>query len=343
MRDPLRHLQWSRDSLWILDQRALPGAIKWIRARDAETVARAIETLAVRGAPAIGVAAAYGVALASRERGATRRSVNGAIKRLARTRPTGFNLFSALAQMRAAVEQAHDLPTSTLDAALLIHANDELDCELMAAAGLTLFKRRERVLTYCNTGALATGGIGTALGVIKTAYAAKRVSEVVACETRPVGQGARLTVWECARAGIPVTLICDNMAAALMSQGQVDRVLVGADRIARNGDTSNKIGTLSIALLAHAHQIPFHVVAPHSTFDFSLRSGTAITIEERDSGEVTGITPGLDRVRGYRVWNPAFDVTPGRLVTSFVTAEGIWSPPFTRRSRFNATEGADRG
>jgi methylthioribose-1-phosphate isomerase len=341
MRDPLKHLQWERGALWLLDQRALPGRIVWIRARDAETVAGAIETLAVRGAPAIGIAAAYGVALAAREHGATSRTVGAAIRRLARTRPTGYNLFNALAQMEAAVASAHDLKSATLDAALRIHANDELDCDLMAAAGVTLFKRREGVLTYCNTGALATGGIGTALGVIKTAFAAKRITEVFACETRPVGQGARLTIWECVRAGVPVTLICDNMAASLMTGGKVDRVLVGADRIARNGDTSNKIGTLSLAMLARAYKIPFHVVAPTSTFDASLATGKQIKIEERAAEEITRATRGLERVRGYRVWNPAFDVTPGRLVTSFVTEQGIVRPPFTGRSLFNATAGSN--
>jgi methylthioribose-1-phosphate isomerase len=209
-----------------------------------------------------------------------------------------------------------------------IHHEDAHSCLAMARNGLSLFSRSECVLTYCHTGALATGGIGTALGVIKHAFLKKRVAEVFACETRPIGQGARLTVWECARLGIPVTLICDNMIAALMQTGKVDRVLIGADRIARNGDTSNKIGSFGLATLARAHRIPFHVVAPTSTFDLSLRSGKDIRIELRDPREITRTTPGLDKVKGVKIWNPAFDVTPARLVTSYVTDLGVIRPPF---------------
>ena len=329
MRDPLRALQWEDGSLWILDQRRLPAKRVWIRARRVETVAAAIESLAVRGAPAIGIAAAYGVALAAIHSQATQANLHRVIKRLARTRPTGYNLFHALNRMTELVNQGEaNLATRVVRLAETIHREDRHACLAMARHGLTVLGRAERILTYCNTGSLATGGIGTALGVIKQGRMRGKVSEVFACETRPVGQGARLTVWECVQAGIPVTLICDNMVAALMQAGRVDRVLVGADRIARNGDTSNKVGTLSLATLAYAYRIPFHVVAPTSTFDLSLKSGKEIPIEERNQLEVTRITPGLQRMRGYRVWNPAFDVTPGRLITSHITEVGALRPPF---------------
>jgi methylthioribose-1-phosphate isomerase len=329
MSETVQALRWHENALMILDQRELPSRIRWIRAVRAETVAKAIETLAVRGAPVIGIAAAYGVALAARERNASADSVERAIRRLAATRPTGYNLFHDLAEMTQALRRGgNDLDRRLLRRAQEIHRRDGRRCLAMARFGLTVFDEPEAVLTYCNTGALATGGIGTALGVIKYAFQKKKVTEVFACETRPVGQGARLTVWECVQSGIPVTLITDNMAAALMQAGRVARAFVGADRIARNGDTSNKIGTLSVAILARAHHIPFHVVAPQSTFDLSLKSGRAIPIEERDRGEILRATPGLDRLKGVQVWNPAFDVTPAKYITSFITDRGILRPPF---------------
>jgi methylthioribose-1-phosphate isomerase len=321
-------LRWGDGELWILDQRKLPGRVAWIRARRAETVARAIESLAVRGAPVIGIAAAYGVALEAR-RQATASRVRRAIERLARTRPTGRNLFYALDEMtRALAGRPGDLSRRLERKAQEIHRCDAHACLAMARHGVLLLAEGERVLTYCNTGALATGGIGTALGVIRLGHRRRRVSEVFACETRPVGQGARLTVWECAKLGIPVTLICDNMAAALMKAGRVDRVLVGADRIARNGDTSNKIGTLSLAVAARRFGVPFHVVAPLTTFDTSLPNGKSIRIEERDPSEVLRAAPGVRRLRGVKVWNPAFDVTPGAWITSFITDHGVLHPPF---------------
>ena len=329
MRDPLHALQWEGDALWILDQRKLPGKVEWITARNTETVARAIETLAVRGAPAIGVAAAYGVALSALRRNVSQENLHSAILRLAKTRPTGFNLFHSLGRMTEAVNLTNvNLAPRVVKLAEQIHREDARSCLAMAKQGLTVLQRGERVLTYCHTGALATGGIGTALGVIKHGHDRGKVLEVFACETRPIGQGARLTVWECTQAGVPVTLICDNMAASLMQSGKVTRVLVGADRIARNGDTSNKIGTLSIATLARAYRIPFHVVAPTTTFDLSLKSGRDIPIEERNREEVTRITPGLEKVRGYNVWNPSFDVTPAKLITSHITDAGVLRPPF---------------
>jgi methylthioribose-1-phosphate isomerase len=329
VRDPLNALQWEDGTLWILDQRKLPGKIEWIRARNMETVARAIETLAVRGAPAIGVAAAYGVALAALHGKLTQDKLHAAIARLARTRPTGYNLFHALGRMTEAVNlSATNVAQRLVRLAKQIHREDARSCLAMAKHGFAILKRGERILTYCHTGALATGGIGTALGVIKHGHQRGKVTEVFACETRPLGQGARLTVWECVQAGVPVTLICDNMAAALMQSGRVTRVMVGADCIARNGDTSNKIGTLALANLARAYGIPFHVVAPTSTFDLSRRSGIDIPIEERSASELTRITSGLQRLRGYKVWNPSFDVTPGKLITSHITDVGVLRPPF---------------
>jgi methylthioribose-1-phosphate isomerase len=331
VRDPLNALQWEGDRLFILDQRKLPKSIVWIEARTAKTVARAIETLAVRGAPAIGVAAAYGVALASLRQNATIPRIQKAIDRLRSTRPTAFNLFDALDKMEAVLKLSRDgFSKRLIQAAIQYHREDRDACMKMARAGLKLFGKGERVLTYCHTGSLATGGIGTALGVVKYAFAKSLVSEVYACETRPLGQGARLTVWECAQSGIPVTLICDNMIGALMSTRKIDRVLVGADRIARNGDTSNKIGTYTLAVLAARHKIPFHVVAPTTTIDYSLKSGNAIPIEERDVREITRITPGLREQKNIRIWNPAFDVTPAKLITSFVTDTGIQTPPFAK-------------
>ena len=332
MRDPLNALQWEGDRLWILDQRKLPRSIEWIEARDSTTVARAIETLAVRGAPAIGVAAAYGVALAAGKENATVKSVQRVIERLRRTRPTAYNLFDALNRMQTVLESSDDCVHEKLvRAAIKYHSEDRRSCMKMARAGLTLFGKNEKVLTYCHTGSLATGGVGTALGVIKYAHSKSRVSEVFACETRPVGQGARLTVWECAQAGAPVTLICDNMIGALLSTRKIDRVLVGADRIARNGDTSNKIGTYTLAVLAKRHKIPFHVVAPSTTIDISLKTGKSIPIEERDEKEITRIIPGLRSQKHIKIWNPAFDVTPAKLITSFVTENGLCQPPFGKQ------------
>jgi len=329
VRSTIEALQWDENVLYILDQRKLPASEVWIRAKNTETVALAIESLAVRGAPVIGIAAAYGVALAGMARNANADRVRGAIARLAKTRPTGFNLFYALKEMEKVLARGGDnMPQRLVKKAIEIHRKDARACLSMAKHGFEVLGEDERVLTYCNTGALATGGIGTALGVIKYGHAHGRIAEVFACETRPVGQGARLTVWECAQSKLPVTLLCDNMVSALMQAGRVTRVFVGADRIARNGDTSNKIGTSMVATIAHAHKIPFHVVAPRTTFDLSLRSGRDIPIEQRNPAEILSAMPGLDRVRGVKVWNPAFDVTPMKYITSFVTDAGVIRPPF---------------
>lgn len=329
MKDAIQALRWNDGELEILDQRKLPERESWIRARNPETVAKAIESLAVRGAPVIGIAAAYGIALAGLQKNATPERVCVAIERLRKTRPTGYNLFHALHEMEDVVERkAADWPRRLLRKAIEIHRADERACLSMAEHGMDVLGDDEHVLTYCNTGALATGGIGTALGVIKLGHKRGKIKDVFACETRPVQQGARLTVWECSRSGIPVTLLCDNMVAALMRSGRVTRVLVGADRIARNGDTSNKIGTFTVATVAHAFKIPFHVVAPITTFDLSLRSGRDIPIEERSPSEILSSVKGLDRLPNVQAWNPAFDVTPSRYITSFITNLGVIRPPF---------------
>lgn len=322
-------LKWANGELLILDQRLLPGKVKWIVAKNVEQVAVAIEELAVRGAPAIGIAAAYGVALSAGKANASHKTVRSAIERLGITRPTGFNLFWALGRMSVCVDGMKTISfAKLLREAKAIHREDALACLRMGEFGAALIAKGESVLTYCNTGALATGGIGTALGVIRTGYKAKRVREVYACETRPVGQGARLTVWECVQEKIPVTLICDNMVAALMSAGRVQRVFVGADRIARNGDASNKIGTCGVAMLARQFNIPFHVVAPSTTFDPQLATGSDIIIEERNPTEILRATIGLEKLAGVRVWNPAFDVTPAKFITSIVTENGVHSSPY---------------
>jgi methylthioribose-1-phosphate isomerase len=329
MRDSLAPLQWEKGELWILDQRKLPAREVWIQCHSYKTVAEAIETLAVRGAPLIGIAAAYGVALAAQQKDATRESITEAIERLRQTRPTGYNLFHDLAQMEHVVNQRGGrLAEKALAEARRIHTEDAVRCEAIAGHGVGLMEEGEQVLTYCNTGALATGGIGTALGVIRKGFLEKKVSHVFVCETRPLAQGARLTLWELVRLKIPCTVICDNMAAALMATDEIQRVLVGADRIARNGDTINKIGTYMLALLAAYHEIPFHVAAPSTTMDLSIGGAEEMEVEERDSWELIRGIPGLARLQGYDVWNPAFDITPAGLIQSFITERGIEEPPF---------------
>ena len=358
-------LEWEKGELWILDQRKLPAREVWIRARTAEEVAKAIESLAVRGAPLIGIAAAYGVALAAREKDAARESILNAIERLRHTRSTGYNLFHALDCMKDVVQRRRGkLAEHTLVEARRLHATESARCQTMGHHGAKLMEEGEQVLTYCNTGTLATGGIGTitpdgvgtivltvrnsagearaelqltincanewapALAVIRTGFREKKVSHVFVCETRPLTQGARLTLWELVQSGIPCTLLCDNMVAALMATGEVQRVFVGADRIARNGDTANKIGTYMLALLAAYYEIPFHIVAPSTTIDASIKDGSEMEIEERDPKELTRGIPGLAKLQGYDVWNPAFDITPAGLIHSFITEYGIEEPPF---------------
>lgn len=334
----LRPVKLSPDGrvLHLLDQRVLPEREEWLELDELEAIADAIERLAVRGAPAIGCTAALGVVAASwrfsEDPGLFRESCRMALARLSRTRPTAVNLFHAIAYMREAlVECPADLPTTGirghLHAAALRYVDDELRaCLAMSDHGASLLPDGGTILTHCNTGALATAGWGTALGVIRRAHALGNKLRVLADETRPVLQGARLTAWELRHDGIPVEVIADNMAGALMARGEIQAAIVGADRIARNGDVANKIGTYTVAVLCRHHAIPFYVAAPFSTIDIAIATGAEIPIEERDHSEVhvhggRRMTP-----PGVGARNPAFDVTPAELVTAYVTERGVFRP-----------------
>jgi methylthioribose-1-phosphate isomerase len=319
----------------LLDQRALPLEERYERLSSVEQVAEAIEQLMVRGAPAIGIAAAYGMVLAAGlERGGEDAFVHAiatAEARLGRTRPTAVNLMWALARMgarartvasRSAVERALLLA----DEARAIHREDVLACKAIGRIGAAHVPDGATILTHCNAGAIATGGYGTALGVVRAAREAGKRVRVVACETRPVLQGARLTAWELHKDGFDVTLITDNMVAALMAQGRVTLAVVGADRIARSGDVANKIGTYGVACLAAAHDVPFYVAAPWSTVDLSCPNGGAIVIEHRKNDEIFSIGSTRIAPEGIGANNPAFDVTPARLVRAIFTERGEVTP-----------------
>lgn len=280
-----------------------------------------IVALKVRGAPLIGLAAILSLAQMA-ERGESREGIEYAAQLLKKSRPTAVNLSIYIERILSAMDQSEDFRRTVIETADAIYHEDEEFCLRMGEAGAALIEPGERILTICNTGSLAASGIGTALGVIRTAHAQEKGIHVYACETRPLLQGGRLTAWELEQSGIPYTLICDNMAATLMAQGKIDRVLVGADRIAANGDFANKIGTYMLAVLAHHHQIPFHVVAPHTTVDPQCQSGAEIKIEERSADEVRGAAGSFGKViwspKNAPVYNPAFDVTPAALVTSYI-------------------------
>jgi methylthioribose-1-phosphate isomerase len=335
---PTPTLRWCDDALELLDQRVLPMTVRYERCGTGAEVATAIRQMVVRGAPAIGCAAAYGIALAAREPQARTdidKAIADADRLLRASRPTAVNLFWALDRMARALARAHALGLDRialagqlLDEARQIEAEDLAANQALGAWGATLLPTGARVMTHCNAGALATAGHGTALGVIRSARAAGNPVTVIANETRPWLQGARLTAWELHRDGIPVTLITDNMAGHLMRLGEVDAVIVGADRIAANGDTANKIGTYSLAVLAARHRIAFHVAAPMSTIDFDIAEGDRIPIEERAPDEVTGYRDTRWAPEGVRVRNPAFDVTPAELISSIITERGIARAPF---------------
>lgn len=319
----------------VLDQRLLPGEMKYLRCRTVEQLARAIETLAVRGAPLIGIAGAYGLALGVRRPGSKNleRDFFRAKHRIARTRPTAVNLFWALGRMERRFRSllasgAEGIPRKLLAEAKSIHSEDAALCAAIGRHGADLIERGSAVLTHCNTGALATGGIGTALGIIATAGSRGLVRMVYVDETRPLLQGARLTMWELGKLGIPATLICDNMAAGLMAAGKVGCVIVGADRIADNGDFANKTGTYGLAVLARHHRVPFYVAAPTSTVDPAIRDRKGIPIEHRRAEEVTSFRGLAIAGAGAKAYNPAFDVTPATLVTALVTERGILRHPF---------------
>ena len=325
-REVLRPVRYDdgRDEVVLLDQRLLPAEEVWLALRTAAEVADAIRTLAVRGAPAIGVAAAYGLAVEAR-RGASPERLREAAALLAGARPTAVNLAWAVQRMSRRIGEA---PAALLAEAHAIRDEDEASCRRIGALGAPLLPDAARVLTHCNAGALATAAYGTALGVVRAAHAAGRVAQVYADETRPFFQGARLTAWELQRDGIPVTVLTDNMAGWLMARGEISCVVVGADRIAANGDVANKIGTYAVAVLARHHGIPFYVAAPWSTFDTALADGAGIPIEERPADEVVRIFGRLVAPAGVPARYPAFDVTPAALVTAIVTERGVLRPPY---------------
>ena len=330
-------LRWSDGALELLDQTRLPHKEKWLRCTRVEEVAEAIRRLAVRGAPAIGIAAAYGLVVAmldpdDPEPEAALRFQNASALLLS-TRPTAVNLRWALEEGARAFARVASKPQVEAIADLLewaqeVHADDLERNRRMARHGAGLFAPGDRALTHCNAGALATGGIGTAIGVLGEAFRNGRLAQVWVDETRPLLQGARLTAWEMTRLGVPFRIVTDSMVGSLMSRGLVDRVIVGADRIVANGDFANKIGTYTVAALAHRHGVPFYVAAPLSTFDTRLPDGGAIPIEERAEEEVTALAGVEIAPRGARAFNPAFDVTPAGLVAGIVTEMGVLVPPY---------------
>jgi methylthioribose-1-phosphate isomerase len=334
---------WDGDGVRILDQRALPARETYLDCRSADDVADAIRSLAVRGAPVIGVAAAWAMALVAatsteHRTPALLEELERAGERLRNARPTAVNLGWAVDRMlRVARSQCCSVGSTDrrvhealVHEALRIEREDRDACDAMAAAAAELVPDPAEILTHCNTGALCTAGIGTALGVVVGAHRAGKRVHVWVDETRPVLQGARLTAWELQRLGVPLTLIPDGAAASAMAAGRVDLVVVGADRIAANGDTANKVGTYPLAVLARRHDVPFYVVAPTSTLDASCPSGADIPIEERDPLEVTTVLGTPVAPRGTPAWNPAFDVTPADLVSAIVTERGVVRPPYER-------------
>ncbi len=335
---PVQTLKWQDDALVLLDQTRLPSEVVYERCADVESVAQAIEILMVRGAPAIGLAAAYGVvigalAAANDDEHEFRTRVDAAIQRLARTRPTAVNLFWALEQMRQIVESAHDADNQAICTRLLQTANRLFDedrqiCRRMGRNGAELLPDKGQIITHCNAGGLATADYGTALGVVYAAHEQGKKIAVFADETRPLLQGSRLTAWELEQSGIEVKVICDNMAATVMRREKIDCCIVGADRIAANGDVANKIGTYGLAILAKEHGVPFYVAAPVSTLDISLRSGEEIPIEERSAEEIRQGMGKLTAPINVPVYNPAFDITPNALVTAIISEVGVAKTPF---------------
>jgi methylthioribose-1-phosphate isomerase len=331
-------LRWAGDRLILVDQTRLPVEEVERTCSTWPEVADAIRTLVVRGAPAIGVAAAFGVALAARQSGAREfegflADLEEAIKGLGATRPTAVNLFWALERMRRLILAGRGRPLPEIRAGLLAEAQAILDEDvaanrIMGAHGAALVPAGARILTHCNAGALATAGYGTAVGVIRAAHAQGKVALVWVDETRPVLQGSRLTAWEMVKEGIPHRLISDVAAASVMQRGEVDLVITGADRIAANGDTANKIGTYGVAVLARHHRIPFYVAAPFSTIDPAIASGASIVIEERDPDEVRQLGGRQVAPAESPVYNPAFDVTPAELIAAIITERGVYRPPY---------------
>jgi methylthioribose-1-phosphate isomerase len=353
--DRVRAVTWDDGALRLLDQRALPLRVEYLHCSSASAVARAIHDMAVRGAPAIGIAAAYGVVLAARARyaaapGAWKQDIEVDIALLLDSRPTAVNLRWAVERMRGRINslfsnspspsgrgmgrgEGSDPVPALLSEARAIHEEDIAANRRMGELGAALITPGSAVLTHCNTGALATGGYGTALGVIRAAYAGGKITQVYAGETRPWLQGARLTAWELVQERIPVTLIADSAAAYLMAQGWVRWVIVGADRIAGNGDTANKIGTYSLALAARRHGVKFMVVAPVATLDSRLANGAGIPVEQRAADEVLTLNGQIVAAPGASAWNPGFDITPAELIDAWVSERGVVLQPTAAKIR----------
>ena len=336
-------IEWKGDHIRMLDQRGLPQKIRYLECKDASSVARAIRSMAIRGAPAIGVAAAMGIALAakkikSRQHGDFRKSIEKVCNQMRATRPTAVNLFWAIDRMKRILFQVHscgidETKRSLEEEAICIYKEDFEINRKIGENGKILIQDGEGILTHCNAGGLATAGYGTALGVIQAAWAEGKRFRVLVDETRPLLQGARLTAWELVQQKIPTTILTDNMAGCLMKKGEVNLVLVGADRIARNGDTANKIGTYGLAVLSRWHNLPFYVAAPTSTIDITLVRGKDIPIEERGPEEVTHFRGKRVTPKGVKVFNPAFDVTPHFLIHGIITEKGIIRKPFHKNLR----------
>ncbi len=329
----IRTVWWEKDRLYIIDQRLLPDKEKTVELKNIRDVWSAIRNLSIRGAPAIGCVAAYGIALSAlkAKTGEIKtfvKAVERDIKYLATSRPTAYNLFFALDRMERVLGEAGGVSVAELKKKLVeeadaIYKEDLKCCYKIGVNGADLIKNGMNIITHCNAGALATSGFGTALSVFFIAKSKGKKFHVFVDETRPVLQGARLTAWELKKAGIPYTLICDNMAGYLMQKGKIDMVITGADRIAANGDTANKIGTYSLAVLAHYHKIDFFVAAPFSTFDPCVKNGKSIVVEERDADEVRKIRGVCLSPKDAPVYNPAFDITPAGLIKGFITENGI--------------------
>lgn len=337
----IRTIDWVNNAIKIIDQTELPIRLKYIYIKDLKMLWNAIKELKIRGAPALGAAASLGIYLGVKNSKAKNfnkfiKELNNVARYIANSRPTAKNLFWGIERMRSIALKNKQRPISSIKRMLLKEARkiieeDRATCRKIGYYGNKLIKNKDTILTICNTGILATVDFGTALGIIYYAKQKGKRIKVFVCETRPLLQGARLTIWELKRIGTDVTLVCDNTAAVLMQQGKVKKIIVGADRIAANGDTANKIGTYNLAVLAKYHKVPFYVAAPISTFDLQAKSGKDIPIEERDRKEITElffrrpIAP-----RDTKVFNPAFDVTPHNLITAIITDKGIVNPPYDK-------------
>jgi methylthioribose-1-phosphate isomerase len=336
---------WQDGRVFLIDQTRLPGEYSMVAIKRSSDMAQAIKTMIVRGAPAIGVAAAYGMYLGATEIKTSDRTkflehLEKIAELLRQTRPTAVNLFWAISRMlKTAYEEIgsiENIKNSLLKTAQTIQAEDLATCQAIGDHGLSILPTtpdKLRILTHCNTGSLATAGYGTALGVVRSAWREQRLARVYADETRPRLQGAKLTAWECVQENIPVTVITDSMAAHCMQQKLIDVVIVGADRITANGDVANKIGTYSLAIVAQAHQIPFYVAAPFSTIDFDLASGSQITIEERDPTEISNVNDTAICAEGVEFYNPAFDITPASLISAIITEKGAIQPDLLIKHR----------